>query len=106
LSSLLDSEFVQIYVLRAGANRALGMCEFDRSGLPEIELKNFGLVPEAQGRGLGSWLLRSALTQEWKLTPSRIWLHTDSWDHPAAIRTYESAGFRIYLVRDEPSADL
>ena len=106
LRALLDSEFVRIYVLKDEVDRALGMCEFDRSGLPEIELKNFGLIPEAQDRGLGSWLLRSALTQEWSFSPSRIWLHTDSWDHPAAIRTYESAGFRIYLVRDEPSGDL
>jgi len=106
LKALLDSEFAQIYVLRDRANRPLGRCEFDRSPLPEIELKNFGLIPEAQGRGLGSWLLRSALTQEWSLSPSRIWLHTDNWDHPAATRTYESAGFQSYSMRDEPSADL
>lgn len=31
-----------------------------------------------------------------------IWLHTDSWDHPAAIKLYQSAGFQIYLTRDEP----
>jgi ribosomal protein S18 acetylase RimI-like enzyme len=106
LRALLDSDFVQIYVLRDGANRTLGMCEFDRSRFPEVELKNFGLIPEAQGRRLGSWLLRSALAEEWGLRPARIWLHTDNWDHPSAVRTYEAAGFRIYLVRDEPSGEL
>ena len=37
---------------------------------------------------------------------SRIWLHTDEWDHPAAVRVYERAGFRIYLTRTEDSAPL
>jgi ribosomal protein S18 acetylase RimI-like enzyme len=74
--------------------------------LPEIELKNFGLVMEAQGRGLGSWLLHTALHHEWQLQPRRIWLHTDDWDHPAALRLYEKAGFRAYSVREEPPGDL
>ncbi|MHB8815007.1 MAG: GNAT family N-acetyltransferase [Steroidobacteraceae bacterium] len=105
LIRLLESERSRIYVLRDGDGRALGLCEFERC-LPDIELKNFGLVPSAQGRRLGSWLLRTALHQEWELRPRRIWLHTDTWDHPAALRLYESAGFRTYRVRDEPPGDL
>ena len=72
----------------------------------ETELKNFGLVPEAQGRGLGPWLLGISLQHEWSLGPERIWLHTDTWDHPAAIPTYERAGFRVYAVRQEPVGPL
>lgn len=105
LTLLLDSERSQIYILRDDRDQALGLCEFDRC-LPEIELKNFGLVPKAQCRGLGSWLLRRALHHEWKLQPRRIRLHTDNWDHPAALRLYENAGFRTYMVREEPPADL
>jgi ribosomal protein S18 acetylase RimI-like enzyme len=105
LTRLLESERSQIYVLRDRERQALGFCEFERS-LAEIELRNFGLVPAAQGKGLGSWLLRTALHSEWKLQPGRIWLHTDHWDHPAALRLYESAGLRIYRVREEPPGDL
>jgi len=105
LAFLLDSERSQIYIMRDRQGEALGLCEFERS-LPEIELKNFGLVPEAQGRGLGSWLLRTALHHEWTLQPSRIWLHTDDWDHPAALRLYQKAGFRTYGVREEPPGAL
>lgn len=105
LIRLLDSQRSRIYVLRDGDGRALGLCEFERF-LPDIELKNFGLAPSAQGRRLGSWLLRTALHQEWELRPGRIWLHTDNWDHPAALRLYESTGFRVYMVRDEPPGDL
>jgi hypothetical protein len=45
--------------------------------------------------------LAEALSETWKSNPSRIWLHTDTWDHPAAVKVYERAGFRIYDVRDE-----
>ena len=105
LAALLASGRSQIYVLRDALARPIGFCEFARA-LPDIELKNFGLIPLAQGKGLGSFLLRTALQREWQLQPRRIWLHTDSWDHPAAIRLYQSAGFQIYLTRDEPPGDL
>jgi ribosomal protein S18 acetylase RimI-like enzyme len=101
LAALLDSGSVDIYVLRDEDGSALGFCEFERGAFPEIELKNFGLIPEAQGRGLGLWLLSVALCEEWKYRPARIWLHTDTWDHPAAIGVYERAGLRVYAVRDE-----
>jgi ribosomal protein S18 acetylase RimI-like enzyme len=106
LVALLEGDSLNIYVMRNGQNQALGLCEFDRHGFPEVELKNFGLVPESQGRGLGPWLLSFALREEWSFGPTRIWLHTDTWDHPAAIRLYERAGFRVYAVRDEAAAPL
>ena len=103
---LLEGGSLNIYVLRNGRELALGFCEFDRHEFPEVELKNFGLIPEAQGRGLGPWLLSVALLEEWKSSPTRIWLHTDTWDHSAAIRLYERAGFRVYAIRDEAAAPL
>jgi ribosomal protein S18 acetylase RimI-like enzyme len=106
LAALLGGESLHIYVLRDEGGQALGFCEFDRGALPEIELKNFGLVPEAQGRGLGPWLLSVALQGEWRFDPTRIWLHTDTWDHPAAVRVYERAGFHVYAVREEASGPL
>jgi ribosomal protein S18 acetylase RimI-like enzyme len=105
LANLLASTRSQVYVLRDALAQAIGLCEFERD-LPEIELKNFGILPSAQGRGLGSFLLRTALHEEWRLHPRRIWLHTDNWDHPAAVKLYESAGFQTYLIRDEPPEDL
>lgn len=105
LIALLQSS-LRIYVLRDATQRALGFCEFDRSDTLQIELKNFGLIPDAQGRGLGTWLLRVALEKEWSSAPQRIWLHTDTWDHPAAIPVYQRAGFRVYAIREEPVAPL
>ena len=106
LDALLAGEALHIYVLRDLGGDALGFCEFDRGRFPQIELKNFGLVPEAQGRGLGTWLLATALQGEWRSNPDRIWLHTDTWDHPGAVRVYQRAGFRVFDVRNEPAGPL
>ncbi len=106
LRSLLDSNSLRIHILRNAQQHAIGLCEFDHSAFPEVELKNFGLIPEAQGAGLGPWLLAVALHEEWQCHPTRIWLHTDTWDHPAAIRVYERAGFHVYDQRDEPAGTL
>jgi ribosomal protein S18 acetylase RimI-like enzyme len=106
LDVLLSGTQLAIYVLRSANGETIGFCEFDRGAFPEVELKNFGVAPEAQGRGLGSWLLSVALNQEWTSRPARIWLHTDDWDHPAAIRLYQRAGLRLYAVREQPAGPL
>jgi GNAT superfamily N-acetyltransferase len=106
LAALLAGGSLDIYVLRDVQGEPLGFCEFDRREFPNVELKNFGLVSEAQGRGLGPWLLAVALLEQWESNPSRIWLHTDTWDHPAAVRVYERAGFCTFDVRDEPAGEL
>jgi GNAT superfamily N-acetyltransferase len=106
LEALLAGENLHIFVLRVAPGDAAGFCEFDRSGFPEIELTHFGLAPEAQGRGLGPRLLARSLRREWQSGARRIWLHTDAWDHPAAVPVYERAGFRVYDVRYEPAQSL
>jgi GNAT superfamily N-acetyltransferase len=106
LDALLAGESLHLYILRDVSGEAIGFCEFDRGAFPQIELTNFGLVPTAQGRGLGPWLLATALQGEWRSNPDRIWLHTDEWDHPAARSVYERAGFRIFDERTEPADPL
>jgi GNAT superfamily N-acetyltransferase len=106
LEALLAGDRLCIYVLRNAAREAIGLCEFDRSGFPDIELKNFGIVPEMQVRGLGRGLLTTALLREWETGLQRVWLHTDSWDHPAARRLYSSLGFRLFEACDEPAGPL
>jgi GNAT superfamily N-acetyltransferase len=113
LESLLAGGSLHTYVLRAGeaagtsgGGVALGFCEFERQAFPEIELKHFGLVPEAQGRGLGLWLLSTALCREWSSGAARIWLHTDTWDHPAAVPVYRRAGFKVYDQRYQAAEGL
>jgi len=106
LEEILASERTELLVARGPAGEPLGLCEHDRAGFPEVELKHFGLVPEAMGRGLGPRLLDAGLQAEWRRGATRIWLHTDTLDHPAALPLYERAGFRVYQVRQEPSETL
>jgi len=70
-----------------------------------VELKFFGLMPSFQGQGLGPRLAQAAiaLAQQWQ--PSgRVWVHTCTDDHPAALATYQKAGFVITATETEPAA--
>ena len=61
-----------------------------------IELYYFGLLPEFVGKGLGGALLSAALDAAWTLEPARVWVHTCSLDHPAALANYQARGFKVY----------
>jgi GNAT superfamily N-acetyltransferase len=64
-----------------------------------VEIAYFGLLPDFIGRGWGKYLLTRAAEAAWQLKPSRIWLHTCTLDHPAALPNYLKRGFRA--VREE-----
>ncbi len=63
-----------------------------------VEIAIFGLAPEFIGRGFGAALLTSALEEAWRTKPSRVWLHTCTLDHPAALHNYRSRGMSVYKV--------
>lgn len=65
-----------------------------------VEIAYFGLLPAFVGRGLGGPLLTSALEEAWRLEPGRVWVHTCTLDHPAAVRNYEARGMVIYKVEE------
>ncbi|WP_416066584.1 GNAT family N-acetyltransferase [Rhizobium sp. ZK1] len=62
-------------------------------------------MPEDQGRRLGPYLLDWSLKEIWAHLPERVWLHTDTWDHPKAKATYERIGFKAYAEVWEEFAD-
>jgi GNAT superfamily N-acetyltransferase len=66
-----------------------------------VELAYFGLLGEFIGRGIGPRLLHAALERAWELEPRRVTVETCSLDGPAALRTYERAGFRVRERREE-----
>ena len=100
LTDLLQSDISMTYILREN-DEAIGICEFERQANDTVEVKHFGLVPEAQGRGLGLALLTHALKTIWQGKTKRVWLHTDECDSPAAKPTYEKAGFITFDRRLE-----
>lgn len=64
-----------------------------------VELVYFGLLPPFIGRGVGGALLTEAVRRAWALGAPRVWLHTCTQDHPAALPNYRKRGFRIYDQR-------
>ena len=59
-----------------------------------VEIAYVGLLPDFIGRGWGKYLLTLAVQSAWQLGPGRVWLHTCTLDHPAALPNYLKRGFR------------
>ena len=60
-----------------------------------VEIVYFGLLEQFTGRGLGGYMLTEAVTRAWDSGASRVWLHTNTLDHPAALPNYLKRGFSI-----------
>jgi ribosomal protein S18 acetylase RimI-like enzyme len=66
-----------------------------RAGDDGCEIAYFGLLPGAQGQGLGGHLLTHALRRAFELR-ERAWLHTCSLDGPRALANYQARGLRSF----------
>jgi GNAT superfamily N-acetyltransferase len=64
-----------------------------------VEIAYFGLLPDFIGRGWGKYLLTRAVQTAWASGTHRVWLHTCTLDHPAALPNYVKRGFQP--VREE-----
>src|SRR5688572_16232734 len=89
---------VSLWLLTSGAAPA-GYFELHSGHDRSVEIAYFGLLPEFVGRGWGGYLLTRAVETAWALRPDRVWLHTCTLDHPAALPNYLRRGFRP--VREE-----
>jgi len=66
----------------------------------EVEIAYFGLLPGFYGRGLGRRLLACAVQEARALGGRRVWLHTNTLDHPHAMANYQARGFRVFRVEE------
>jgi len=58
------------------------------------DLCYFGLVPSAVGRGLGGWMLRTAVLTGWARDGTqKMIVNTCTLDHPRALIQYQKHGF-------------
>ncbi|WP_424932478.1 GNAT family N-acetyltransferase, partial [Amaricoccus macauensis] len=96
LAAWLNDENVVLYTfLRAGWPH--GFFVLDHRETETCDLAYFGLVPEAMGRGLGWFLLETAVHMAWDLPGvERVTVNTNSLDHPRALPLYQKAGFAPY----------
>jgi GNAT superfamily N-acetyltransferase len=70
----------------------------------DIEVAYFGLLPRFIGQRLGGHLLTVAVERAWQRGARRVWLHTCTEDHPAALPHYQARGFRVYRHEVKPEA--
>lgn len=100
------------YVDRPTLRTWIALCEGSPAGYYEleqqdggdVELKYFGLARAFIGRGLGGYLLGHALQSAWDWPGThRVWVHTCSLDHPAALANYQARGMRIYREETQSS---
>ncbi|MBI1831516.1 MAG: GNAT family N-acetyltransferase [Planctomycetes bacterium] len=95
LAGILGDPRNELHVLHVDG-RPAGLAELDRRRPDEIELVQFGLIPEFIGQGLGKWFLQWTIDRVWSCQPKRFWLHTCTLDHPAALPNYTKAGFVLF----------
>ena len=95
LATILQDPLNEVHVLHVDGSPA-GFAELDRRQPDEVELVQFGLMPDFIGQGIGKWFLQWTIDKAWSYQPKRFWLHTCTLDHPAALPTYKNAGFVHY----------
>jgi GNAT superfamily N-acetyltransferase len=95
LAAIIQDERVEIYVLNVDGEPA-GYAELDRRYPRDIELAYFGLMPDFIGKGLGRYLMTWAIDTAWNHAPDRLWVNTNTLDHPKALPLYQRCGFRPY----------
>ncbi|MXQ06523.1 GNAT family N-acetyltransferase [Alphaproteobacteria bacterium GH1-50] len=93
IAEWLASERMSLYVLM-GDGWPQGFFLLEDMGNGEVDLAYFGMVPDAVGKGLGSWLLKTAILTAWaRPGVSKLTVNTCTLDHPRALQTYQKAGF-------------
>jgi GNAT superfamily N-acetyltransferase len=95
LAAIVQDENIDLYVLYCEGAPA-GYAELDFRKMPNAELAYFGLIPDYIGRGLGGFLLATAIDIAWSKPIERLWVHTNTLDHPRALPLYQQLGFVPY----------
>jgi len=108
LAAILGDARVEVHAIRRSGEE-IGLIELDRRKEGETELAFFGLVAEATGQGIGRWALARAIALAFdggKKAPGRLFVHTCTHDHPAALGLYKNCGFVPYRrsveIADDP----
>ena len=104
LLEALRDPAVEIYRLEA-ENSEVGFLELDFREAQTCELTYFGVSSGLIGGGAARWMMNRAIQRAWSAPIQRVWVHTCTLDHPAALRFYQKLGFIPYERRVEISDD-
>ena len=108
LAARIQSPQVSVYALVSnGCDEGLLELDFRSAGACEIGM--FGVTANLIGTGAGRWLMNRALDLAWSQKVERVWLHTCTFDYPAALAFYQRSGFRPFRrqieIADDPRLD-
>ena len=95
IRAYLADPAVSIWLLTVSGTLA-GYFELRQDTDGGVEIAYFGLLPGFTGRRLGAHLLTEAVDRAWSMGPRRVWLHTCTFDHPAALPNYLKRGFTVF----------
>jgi ribosomal protein S18 acetylase RimI-like enzyme len=95
----LDDPAISLWLARDG-DQIAGYFELKHEPGGAVEIVYFGLLAQYTGRGLGGALLTAAVERAWAAGAARVWLHTCTFDHPAAIPNYLARGFTVFKVEE------
>jgi GNAT superfamily N-acetyltransferase len=104
LAAIIQSPRVEVHAL-AQDGRDEGLLELDFREPGQCELAFFGVTAKLIGSGAGRWLMNRALERAWSRQVARVWVHTCTLDHPAALAFYQRSGFRPFRRQVEIADD-
>ena len=105
LTAIIRDPAVEVSAVVDRAGIEIGLLELDFRTAGECEIAFFGVVPELAGKGHGGWLMAQALMLGWRKGVTRMWVHTCTLDHPAALEFYRRNGFVPFARSIERFAD-
>lgn len=105
LAAIIHDPAVEVYAVADRAGVEIGLLELDFRIEGECEIAFFGLVPELAGKGHGGWLMAETMARAWRAGIERVWVHTCTLDHPAALSFYRKQGFVPFARAVERFAD-
>jgi GNAT superfamily N-acetyltransferase len=104
LAALLHHPAMEIFALER-AGETVGIAELNRRMPGAVEISFFGVADSEIGTGAARWLMGRALERAFGGGTRRVWLHTCTFDHPAAVPFYLKCGFRPYKFAIEVTDD-
>ena len=105
IRSILTAPTTTLRYLLDPGQSPVGLFEAQQQGKETLEVTYFGLIPSATGQRLGPILMEHGLAAAWHPGIVRAWLHTCTFDSPAALSFYQRQGFRPFRRRIEITAD-
>jgi GNAT superfamily N-acetyltransferase len=108
LAGIIQSPLMEVFAL-VHEGRDEGLLELDFRDAGQCEIVSFGVTSKLVGSGAGRWLMNRTLELAWSRPVRRVWVHTCTLDHPAALAFYQRSGFRAFRrqieIADDPRLD-